>query len=244
MAIISMSLLSIQFALQPSLTSTYIPRTNGPSRSSIVLATEAIKFFLSLTMLYLTTSPNQFKSTLRNWTFTSYLRIAAFPAVIYAIQNFFSLTAYQNLDAVTFNTLNQTKTISAALWCFILLNQRQTLVQFLSLVLLLGSALLIEGTILEAQPSPDFSIFDSSRLMFGVIPCLIASLLSGLAGAISQKNLQGTGGRNSYLFSMEISSISCLSLVFSMIASEDGKDALTNGLFNNWSLTTLLPIVR
>ena len=93
-----MSLLSLQFALQPLLTSKYVPRHGGPSRSSIVLLTEFIKFFLAWSMLYFTTTATDRKTIWAKWTLTSYLKVAAIPAGIYAAQNFFALTAYQNLD--------------------------------------------------------------------------------------------------------------------------------------------------
>ena len=109
MAGLTMALLSIQFSLQPTLTSRYIPRYGGPSRSSIVLLTEFIKFFLAALMLYLTTTKDELRSVRKGWSVKSYLMVAAIPAAIYAAQNFFALTAYQNLDSVTFNTLNQVR---------------------------------------------------------------------------------------------------------------------------------------
>ena len=46
----------------------------------------------------------------------------------------------------------------------------------------------------------------------GVLPCLIASGISGLAGAITQKFLQGSNGKNSYLYSLQLSSFSVIYL--------------------------------
>jgi len=47
----------------------------------------------------------------------------------------------------------------------------------------------------------------------GVVAVLLASLLSGLAGALSQRCLQEGGGRNSFLFTMELSVASILFLL-------------------------------
>jgi len=48
--------------------------------------------------------------------------------------------------------------------------------------------------------------FDRERTVKGVLPCLAASGISGLAGAITQKILQGEkGGKNSYLYSCQLS---------------------------------------
>ena len=132
-----------------------------------------------------------------------------------------------------------------------LLGKGQSPLQIVSLIMLLFSALLIEGSILDVNLGGVDGGFGgglehfltAERMTFGVVPCLLASLLSGLAGAISQKFLQGAGSRNSYLFSMEISSFSCITMLFTLLGSDDGRDALTRGLLHNWQVTTLLPII-
>lgn len=148
--------------------------------------------------------------------------MAALPAVLYTVQNTAALTAYQTLDGVTFNVLNQTKTLSAALCCYLIIGRKQSKRQVLALLLLFVSALIVENLIPlnfimggnsdnddEVHDDDDVvhgggggggSSFISSRhFTHGVLPVLIASFISGLAGAISQKNLQNDG-RNPYLF--------------------------------------------
>ena len=148
-------------------------------------------------------------------TFTNKFLFATFNFATLPFQSRSTCTPY--ISSVTFNTLNQTKTISAALWCYVLLGKPQSLVQIISLVMLLFSALLIEGSILDTSTLSAAQGLSQERLVYGVVPVLLASLLSGLAGAISQKFLQGSGARNSYLFSMEVSAkqrIAVLSKIF------------------------------
>lgn len=181
---------------------------------------------------------------------------------MYSIQNLFALRAYQNLDALTFNVLNQTKTLSAALCCFIVLGRKQSKVQVLSLFLLLTSALVIEkivdlSLITSSQEGEgeggnrDLSSFFSGSMNAdhftqGVAPILMASFLSGLNGAITQKSLQGNGGnKNSILFSMELSVAIVVILIISMCMNlnSDGEQILRDGFFHNWTAGTLIPIV-
>eukprot|EP00804_Cyclotella_cryptica_P015780 CCRYP_013397-RC/>CCRYP_013397-RC protein AED:0.31 eAED:0.31 QI:0/-1/0/1/-1/0/1/0/166 len=139
-----------------------------------------------------------------------------------------SLLAYQNLDAITYNVLNQTKTLSAAMCCYLLLGKRQSGMQMLALVLLLMAALEMEGLLpLDAllpsywtdRTKPESHFVPSlspRRFTHGVIPILVASFLSGFAGAITQKSLQGEN-RNALLFTMELCVASILLLLISFL---------------------------
>ncbi len=116
--------------------------------------------------------------------------------------------------------LNQTKTLSAALCCFLLLGKRQSKLQIVALVILLVAALVMEGvlplnleyyvnylsnaaTSTTSEDTTKFSI-SSRHVSHGVLPIMLASFLSGLAGAITQKSLQSGGGRNALLFTTEL----------------------------------------
>lgn len=188
--------------------------------------------------------------TFIDWSLSSSLIVAGIPASLYAIQGVLTYTSYQNLDPVTFNGLQQTKIISAALFCFLLLGKRQSQLQIIALGLVTLSALLFQGTakvslsILRewlssrrliadtttvaaqgASKTSDVrndSKYDSQRQRqrmssLGVVTCLLATAISGLAGSLSQKGLQMTGinGRNAYLYTVEVSLYSALCLLFS-----------------------------
>jgi UDP-sugar transporter A1/2/3 len=156
--------------------------------------------------------------------------------------------AYQNLPPITFNVLNQTKTLSAALCCYLIMGKRQSALQIVSLFLLLLSALVIEKVVplkpcLQAKPEKA-SEARKTEIISGVLPLLMASFLSGLAGALSQKSLQ-TMGRNSYLFTMELSAASLLLMTSSLLLfnSPDSQKIKKNGFFHNWTLATMIPVV-
>lgn len=286
-AIFYMVLLTIQFGCQPLLTHKY----TSPKicRSSVLFVQEALKLCLATLMLF---STGDFSSATRHWTVLSWVQVAFVPAALYTLQNSLALLAYQNLDGVTFNVLNQTKTLSAALCCYWLMNKKQSRVQILSLLLLLLSALVLErivsldvlcfylsGGMLGqrfgasgvsgsggASSSTNSSggatntdmALPTKHFTHGVAPVLGASFLSGLAGAISQKNLQSTAssntsstnhkgssssGRNPYLFSAELCVASLVVLSLSFIWSDDGKQISSQGFFYEWTPMTMIPIL-
>ena len=177
------------------------------------------------------------------------------PAGLYAVQNLAALMAYQNLDALTFNVLNQTKTLSTAMCCYFVMGRSQSVVQIGALFLLLVSALVMEGIVpLPGLSEPSSTTMTTSNgteqqwetrhVVNGVLPILLASFLSGLAGALSQQNLQKAGGgRNPYLFSMELCVASVLILTMSLAVSPDGKQILEKGFWQGWTPLTFIPIL-
>lgn len=205
-----------------------------------------------------------------------WVQVAVIPAALYSVQNIAALTAYQNLEPVTFNVLNQTKTLSAALCCYLLMGRKQSPLQILSLFILLLSALVIEKIINLERLSVLFVSFemldnnsdnDGEQLdkniqteeqsmnhwSLGVFPILLASFISGLAGAISQKNLQSnsgcgaSGGKNSFLFTMELCVASILILFLSSFVT-NGNSLLTqqnhnSSFFHDWTWETFIPIL-
>jgi len=183
------------------------------------------------------------------------MQVAALPAGLYCMQNIAILLSLQNLDGVTFNILNQTKTLSAALCCYLIMGRKQSKLQILSLFQLLVSTLIIEKilpiNIFFSKSNNDEVVenilienpHSSHHFTHGVLPVIGASFLSGLAGAISQKNLQGAYNRNAYLFTMELCAASTFILVGSLFLSDDGSQIKENGFFDQWTFYTLIPII-
>ena len=141
-AMFYMFLLSLQFAFQPLLTRTYTP--TNICRSTVIMMQELLKFTLAFSMLMLSGS---YRSAVSGWNVYTWVTVAFVPAGLYALQNMAALQAYQTLDALTFNVLNQTKTLSAALCCFLVMGRRQSVMQIISLFILLTSALIMEKLI-------------------------------------------------------------------------------------------------
>mmetsp|Transcript_2107 Transcript_2107/g.6075 ORF Transcript_2107/g.6075 Transcript_2107/m.6075 type:complete len:390 (-) Transcript_2107:23-1192(-) len=256
-AIASMSLLALQFGMQPALTRKYTPPTT--CRSAVIIMQECVKFVIAIFML---SSSGQLKPALEGWTVSSWLTIAFLPAALYVVQNLSALMAYQNLHPVTFNVLNQTKTLSAALCCWLIIGRKQSKAQIFALFLLLLSALVIEkivrldallggngGGDATSAASESLTAMEPRHFTHGVVPILVASGISGLAGAITQKNLQSAtgcgklGGKNAVLFSAELCVASLIMLGGSLAVNSDGKCIQEKGFFADWTPFTFIPIL-
>ena len=222
-----MVLLALQFGFQPLLTKAYAPKTIV--KSTYVIMLDVIRLVTCVSLLVATGSWSSATST---WTLTQAFRQAGLPAALYALQNFCSLTAYQNLQPITYNVLNQTKTLSAAVWCYLLMGKRQSRIQILSLFVLLSAALVMESasfpdlfrkrTPPRVDSDDDMSVVTSGRQQYepthwrsGVGPVLVASLTSGLAGALTQKSLQ-MERRNNLLLSTEMAAFSSFIVIASL----------------------------
>jgi UDP-sugar transporter A1/2/3 len=223
------------------------------------------------------------------WSVKTWIAFAGLPAFLYTIQNVAALMAYQNLDGLTFNVLNQTKILSAALSCYFVMGKRQSKMQVISLCILILSTLVIEQVL---KPTAIISLFSmrggatafglqnaikgmagafssnsaTKHVSHGVVPLLVASLISGMAGALTQKNLQGSQGgtsilgkerksrktppasrppRNAYLFSMEMNVASVILLLASLLLSSDGRTIIRSPytFFSNWTPETFIPVI-
>ena len=281
MAIIYMSLLAVQFGIQPMLVSKFAPR--GICKSSVVLTQEVCKGAIAYWAYKRSTTTEQRRKEVGALSIKSWLTMAGVPAALYTVQNLAALLAYQNLEALTFNVLNQTKVLTSALCCYLIMGKKQSTVQALSLILLCMSALVIEkilsfqsiasalsflGTRSATAASSSSLSFDtlksmamgSRRFTHGVIPVLLASFISGLAGALTQKNLQGVSSsssssspnnkvkttrapKNAYLFSMELTAASVAVLLMSLFFTADGRRIVENGFFDGWTAKVLIPIL-
>lgn len=281
-----MMLLAIQFAVQPILTKSYIPRDKAISRSSIVLATDIVKFVVAMLLWYLT-NPWEISSTLEiilndqkdtelfqeaTMVLTNLLvdtiKIAGIPAALSLLQNHWNLIASQHLQPITFNALNQTKTVFAALSCYLVLNQCQSQFQIMSLILLIVASMIMESIIplpslqlmrwLTRNESHSTKIrFDKTvkmdevknqSTMYGVVAVLAASMVSGLSGAFTQKSLQAFDSGlaiplNPLIYSAQISFVSIVLSIFMIISSGDWKQLRNVADFTaGWTVYTWIPV--
>lgn len=129
------------------------------------------------------------------------------------------------------------------------MGRKQSLLQVISLFLLLLSALIMERLVsvdsflVTDSSKVDVPSWDSAHWTRGVAPIMTASFISGLSGALSQKNLQAQGGgRNPYLFSMELCGASIAILILSLFFSSDGMEISKQGFWYGWTKTTWIPI--
>lgn len=257
-AITTMVMLAVQYCLQPPLTRKFLD--SRANKKGVTMVEEIVKMGFA-SFFFISCGKDVVASELHGWTLSSSLLLAGFPALLYATQGVLTYLGYQNTDSVTFNGLNQTKTLSAALWCFLLMGKTQSIVQMAALGILLFSAMLFQGSISltglfqkkvqgadsnvnggtnveKTQPHTSFSK--------GILPCLAAAFISGLAGALSQKGVQFAGGkgRSPYLYTIELSVYSSISLLISMFATKNGRKSLSEegGIFKHWTPLTIIPI--
>eukprot|EP01031_Cornospumella_fuschlensis_P038452 gene38452-46734_t len=173
-ALLYCSLLALQFGLQPMIASKFTPA--GVSRSSVVIATEFAKIVIAAITIFGGPSA-ELEKIKESWTVSNSLRIAALPATLYAIQNLFVQYGYVLLDSMTFNLLNQTKTLSAALWLYIIMGQPQSPIQMVALFMLLIAAVILN---MPASGSTN-NVTLSAGYHFGLLMVAAASMISGLS---------------------------------------------------------------
>uniref|UniRef100_A0A7S1UAC1 Sugar phosphate transporter domain-containing protein n=1 Tax=Phaeomonas parva TaxID=124430 RepID=A0A7S1UAC1_9STRA len=221
--------LALQFGLQPFLSKRYIGK--DVLKPSVVMLTESTKIVLCLTCLLVEglLQKQRFQNLrdiAKSWSLRNALYCVVVPAVLYSIQNILVQSGYQYLDALTFNLLNQCKTIFAAVCLFLVLGKRQSFLQVVALLMLVTAAIILNldkvGGDAEAVASRD------EWFQLGFLPVLLASLISGFTTAFTQKIL--TEKRNSYLFSMELAVIGIISLLAKELSSGvEGQEVLRTG---------------
>ncbi|EDQ87371.1 uncharacterized protein MONBRDRAFT_33456 [Monosiga brevicollis MX1] len=179
-------------------------------------ASQLSKFVLALGMLYIS---GELPKALKGWTLADSIRAAGVPAIIYSCQNLLMLAGYAYLDGLTVNLINQTKTIFAAICVYLILGKAQSLIQCIALGGMFGASVLLtqQGQATSSgKPEVDYAHW----LLGGVGPVFLASMLSGLASAITQMNLQKRQ-RNSLLFTMELGVYSSIALLVKLLLSND-----------------------
>jgi len=101
------ALLACQFGLQPIISSTF--QHPSVSRVAVVMMTESLKILLSLCFIFYNEPPASRKQIFTSWKLGDSLQKAAFPAVLFCIQNLLCQFAISKLDSLAFNVINQTK---------------------------------------------------------------------------------------------------------------------------------------
>lgn len=150
-------LLVFQAGCQPILTKLFMP--DELVRTTAVLAQECSKFLFSFLIL---ASTGEWQEPLKDWSLFSAVTAAGVPAALFVVQNYCNLMANQVLPPVAFVVLNQTKTLSTAWCCFILLGQKQSDTQILALLLLVCSALVVQVRIPSAKSGNNSKSNESS----------------------------------------------------------------------------------
>lgn len=106
LALFYCGLLSLQFGLQPLLSSQF--QDPSISKVGVVLITECTKIVIGL--IFLSMESKTVRDGIKqNWSLSNSIHVAGAPAVLFAIQNVVIQEAFVRLDSLTFNLINQTK---------------------------------------------------------------------------------------------------------------------------------------
>ncbi|KAL6993147.1 CDC42 binding protein kinase [Sarracenia purpurea var. burkii] len=228
-------LLTLQYGAQPLISKRFVRREVIVTSS--VLACEITKVICALILI---TRDGGLKRLFKEWTLVGALTASGLPAAIYALQNSLLQISYKNLDSLTFSMLNQTKLFFTALFTYIILGQKQSIQQIGALFMLIMAAVLL--SIGEGSSKGSTSQDPDLILLYGIVPVLVASVLSGLASALCQWASQ-VKKHTSYLMTVEMSIVGSLCLLVSTYKSPDGEAIKQHGFFYGWTPLTLIPIM-
>ncbi|KAH6821975.1 Nucleotide-sugar transporter family protein [Perilla frutescens var. hirtella] len=228
-------LLTLQYGAQPLISKRFTSR--DVIVTSSVLTCEVVKVICALLLL---AKDGNLRKVFKEWTLVGSLTASGLPAAIYALQNSLLQISYKNLDSLTFSMLNQTKLFFTAFFTFIILRQRQSIQQIGALFLLIIAAVLL--SIGEGSSKASSSKNPDEILFYGIVPVLVASVLSGLASALCQWASQ-VKKHASYLMTVEMSIIGSLCLLASAYKSPDGSAIRKLGFFHGWTPWTLIPVI-
>ncbi|KAJ6916957.1 UDP-N-acetylglucosamine transporter ROCK1-like [Populus alba x Populus x berolinensis] len=228
-------LLTLQYGAQPLISKRFTRREVIVTTS--VLTCELAKVVCALILMV---RDGSLKKVFSQWTLVGSLTASGLPAAIYALQNSLLQISYKNLDSLTFSILNQTKIFFTAFFTYIMLRQKQSIQQIGALLLLIMAAVLL--SIGEGSSKGSSSSDPEQILFYGIIPVLVASVLSGLASALCQWASQ-VKKHSSYLMTVEMSIVGSLCLLASTTKSPDGEAIRQHGYFYGWTPLTMIPVV-
>ncbi|KAG6619398.1 Drug/Metabolite transporter (DMT) Superfamily [Phytophthora cinnamomi] len=242
---VAMVLLAMQFGLQPILYKEFAGEVKN--RSVLVIACEGCKLLLSLLTLL---SSGALGRVVKTWNLHDSLMASGLPACTYAVQNVLIQVAYQHLPSIVFNLINQTKLLSAALFLYFLMGTRFSLQQCFAMMMLLGAAVLLS---LAKDGGADDSAAPAISVELGLVPVLLASLLSGLGSALTQRSMQ-QHKRDAALVTMELSIYGSLflmlpaiwsTIVKTPVSESPAANALANmdKVFEGCTYYTIIPVV-
>ncbi|XP_068637874.1 UDP-N-acetylglucosamine transporter ROCK1 [Aristolochia californica] len=228
-------LLTLQYGAQPLISKRFT--SQEVIVTSLVISCEVAKVICAL---FLLAKEGHLSKLLKEWTLVGSLTASALPAAIYALQNSLLQISYKNLDSLTFSMLNQTKLLFTALFSFIILGQKQSAQQVGALALLIIAAILLSAG--EGSGRGSSGSNTDLVLFYGIVPVLVASILSGLASSLCQWASQ-VKKYTSYMMTIEMSVVGSICLLASTYRSSDGEAIRRYGFFRGWTLLTWIPVI-
>jgi UDP-sugar transporter A1/2/3 len=205
---------------------------DGVCRFSLIIVTEVCKIIIAAAS-FAVLSRKDLQIMWSEWSLPLSLATVAPPAALYAAQNTLIQASYQHqISSMMFNLLNQTKTLSAAFWIYVVMGKGQSKMQIFALVLLLASAVVLNldaftaSDLLSSSLSSLSSSSSSSSASWistllassqteniAIVCVLLASMISGLSAALTQKVLTQSKNTNSLLISAQLAAYGIVFLV-------------------------------
>ena len=125
-----------------------------------------------------------------NGSFVRSLVLCSAPALIYVAQNTMNQMGITEVDATTFNCLNQTKIIATAIALFLIRGVRQSRAQMAALILLSVGGMLLSIKPGQASGASGATGAAAPAATTGILLILGASGLSGVAATLTQIFMQ------------------------------------------------------
>ena len=125
-------------------------------------------------------------------TSTGELLRVSVPATLYVVQNNLQYVAVSNLDAPTFQVMNQLKILTTTIFSVVILRRRVLTMQWVAIVtLMIGVALVqLDGESSAATLKTDRTVSSTTK---GLLAVVAACVCSGFAGVYFEKILKGSG---------------------------------------------------
>lgn len=226
--------IAIQYALQPTLFRLCVEQGTPPS--SLVVGSEVFKMVMIIVVLALDGSGMQ---AWKEWTLFDSLRTAGLPSATFVIQNYCIAVAYQSLDGVMFNVLNQAKIPFTALFAFLLVGKPQSKMQCVALMMVT-----VAGVLISLPSDNSGGGRADTNTPTGMFYVLLGSALSGFGNAAVEWALQ-KASRSSLVLTLEMSVLGCIVVFCGLLlgSTEESQIVWSEGLFTRWRPMTIIPII-
>ncbi|XP_074597046.1 UDP-N-acetylglucosamine transporter-like [Brevipalpus obovatus] len=210
--------------------------------STTIVSSEIIKVLTSIIILYYQSSKN-----LRNLFILLRVELitkweeaikSAVPAVAYTLQNNLLFVALSHLDSVTYQVTYQLKIFVTAIFSVLMLNKKLTIVQWVSLVMLIFGVILIQ---LPDSSDVDSGSHSRTNDLIGFVSVLISCFLSGFTGVYFEKILK-KGQQSLWIRNFQLSLVS--SVLATLNAFTQDYDPIRKaGFFQGYSTLTWIVIL-
>ncbi|KAE9556479.1 hypothetical protein FO519_000364 [Halicephalobus sp. NKZ332] len=218
-----------------------------------VFFAEIVKLVASFFLLNF--SNKSFMKTLKDMKyhfFTNWLDTfkVGVPALVYTIQNFLLYVAVENLEAATYMVTYQIKILTTAVFTVFMLKRKLSLLQWLSLVILIVGVALVQLNAKQTTVDPTaVSYFNETEIItstmsakeaaakhgnpiIGLTTVLIACILSGFAGIYFEKILKGSKV-SVWMRNIQLAALS-IPIAAIMIVVKDRDSVHQNGLMQGF----------